>query len=204
VATFFQLVPSQCSASGSLLSVLTKTSPTIQAFDRDSALTPASVSSAVSAGMLTCAHRVPFHRTTVPVPDTAQASDAESALTASKAFPGAGTRSQVEPFQCRARLSLPLGVSNAPTAHASEADTALTPDRTVPMVPPGLGLATRLQPVPLQRNIIVCGKPAAVVKPTAQAFDADVALTLSRKPWRQPPPRRTAVLERGSSGQSRS
>src|SRR5215472_5258441 len=71
---------------------------------------------------------------------TAQASEGESALTASRLLAkrpglGAATRAQLVPFQCS--TSVPAGVS--PTAHASLLDSALTPVRPLVWLGAGAG-----------------------------------------------------------------
>src|SRR5689334_14475438 len=65
-----------------------------------------------------------------------------------------------------------------PTAQASVAETAATPDSTLPRVPPGLGLGTCVHLVPFQCSIKVRLPPALDgYEPTAQASLAEVAAT---------------------------
>src|SRR5215472_18043831 len=101
--------------------------------------------------------RLPFQCSTSVCPTkleqphpTAQASDADSALTLAKALsPGLGlaTRAQLVPFQCRTRVCVPT----PPTAHASRPEIALTPDR--PMSPPDTCPGTWVQRLPSQCRI---------------------------------------------------
>jgi hypothetical protein len=64
-----------------------------------------------------------------------------------------------------------------PTAHASDAESALTALSELPWVPPGLGLADTFQDVPFQRRTRVCSDVPLKNEPTAQAAVGERALT---------------------------
>src|SRR5690348_3577353 len=123
-----------------------------------------------------------------PVPvklPTAQALLAEVAATASRSLvePGAGlgTRVHLVPFQYRIRVLWVVPVAERPTAQALLAEVATTPVRELAVVaPPWLGLGTCAHVAPFQRKVRVRSTVPLSVKPTAQAFEVDVAPTAAR------------------------
>ena len=85
---------------------------------------------------------------------------------------------QVLPFQRKITvlvLVLVLVLAE-PTAQASLADVAVTPERAASA--PGLGLGTRVHAVPFHRTITVLPPVAPPLAPTAQALRAETAATL--------------------------
>jgi hypothetical protein len=108
---------------------------------------------------------------------------AETALTPERPLsPGAGLGvcAQVVPFQWTVSAFPPELVLKFPTAHALPADAASTPASLLPKAP-GLGLGTCAQLVPFQCTISVL-VVAVVVCPTAQALEAEFALTALSDP----------------------
>src|SRR5690348_15261151 len=99
----------------------------------------------------------------------------------SLATAGLGTCVQAAPFQCRIS-----GLPSQPTAQASRAEVAATPQRFAK--PPGVGLGTRFHAVPFQCRITdtyplavpVAGVRGGRVKPTAQASRAETTATPRR------------------------
>src|SRR5215467_5758126 len=91
---------------------------------------------------------------------------------------------QVRPFQRTISLrSMFFALRESPTAKALARDTAATAVSSSPLPRPGCGVGTRLHVLPFQCNAIVkaaCGK-LLTAKPTAQAFDPDVADTPARR-----------------------
>src|SRR6516225_2486868 len=122
---------------------------------------------------------------------TAQALRAEVAATAASLLSsgrrGLATCFHAVPFQCTIMVWVvpPVGPKQwlaQPTAQALRAEVAATPLSAPILASAGLGI--RVQAVPFQCRITVCGlteeRKQKAVQPTAQALRAEVAATLLR------------------------
>src|SRR5579859_7545961 len=101
---------------------------------------------------------------------------------------GLVTCRQRRPPQCKTMVFSAVAVQYSPTAQISDGETAVTAFRTLPCVPPGLGLATCCHARPFQRIINARSVLPEVYSPTAQARDTDVAATPARSSLAACPP----------------
>src|SRR6266702_669573 len=119
---------------------------------------------------------LPFQRRIGGEPTAQARPDDRTETPASPPQPGIGTTCPEVPSQCSASIS-PLVLE--PTAQALPADEALTASRKSPSGAGGVGLGVRLHRAPFQCRITV--SPELDVRPMAQAFLAEMAVTPARK-----------------------
>ena len=160
--------------------------PTAQALRADTAATPNRKLPVPGAGLGTCFHEAPFHRSIrvppLPVTPTAQALAADAAATPKKMLPagaGLGTAFHDVPFHRRIKGCID-GVPQwlHPAAQARRAETAARPLRELPA---GAGLGARFHDLPFQCRIRAL-PPVVRVVPAAQASRAVTAATASSPP----------------------